>query len=802
MSEQGSRYPAMAMAAMAEANLSAHRDLCNRGNSTFTTRKETQQLIGRTLQQHNIPFGFIQGGEARQNQAAIERFRAEPPEAHVLVSTDAGSEGINLQVANILFNYDLPWNPMIVEQRIGRLQRLASKHEHFVIGNLVAVGSVEEKVVCRLLEKLQSIAQAIGDIESILESAGWEGDNLANSFENQLRELVIKSLLGQDVEEATRLKMESIEKAQREIETRRQEIDNTLGPLDASQQVGPRTPKLSRVSPSIPAKDFIVRAKLAEGCRVEPRSDGGYEVSLAGRPAEVMAFEEEIAEALTGGAVFMGNVRLYQPGKPAFERSVQHWVDQCGHLVEDLSPHTKPLVEKLAREWCRSIEGAEFREFEILSRQKMFQGCVRVKATASNGLDSYEKLIGHKFHPEGHSPLSFQERLQNRMDKNVTLSEILPAFSDALTQAIEADKDIDEFCRFYEARRQEEIAKAGEDPRRQHKVNADFMPSVAADIVGVQEVSYEEVLINVQFALDGDNIYTANLSAVPATEQILREPGRKTCQVTNRSVPDSCLAVCSISGLQVLQYLLTSSEANGRRALPRYLAVCQVTGKKVLQDELATSTISGNQALTSLFRPSPLSGRLGLTEDFARCAFGDRELLRDELIESEVSGKWFSHDEAVRSAVSGTLGHKSEFINCQQTGKPILSSESGGSAWSGKIVRKDHLSSSAKPPGRLGLVACGGRIARSNPRYRFGRSGTHGIIRIAYRFPGRAVHRVVHHPPDSAGRSRLRLRHADTVEAGGGRLWSCRRLGRPGRPLAGLSRHAPAHRRGDCLRVR
>src|SRR5262249_41750506 len=147
--------------------------------------------------------GFIQGGEGRQNQAAIERFRANPPQVQALISTDAGAEGVNLQVANVLVNYDLPWNPMIVEQRIGRIQRLSSSHEFVIICNLVLSGSAEEKVVGRLMERLQLIAHAIGDIESILESmAEGEGDE-EDSFEKQVRELVVKSLLGQDVAAAT-----------------------------------------------------------------------------------------------------------------------------------------------------------------------------------------------------------------------------------------------------------------------------------------------------------------------------------------------------------------------------------------------------------------------------------------------------------------------------------------------------------------------------------------------------------------------------------------------------------------------
>jgi SNF2 family DNA or RNA helicase len=86
----------------------------------FTTRRETQTTIQDFLQSQGLKVGIINGDSGERNQETIARFRETPPGYRVIVSTEAGSEGVNLQVANVLVNYDLPWNPMIVEQRIGR----------------------------------------------------------------------------------------------------------------------------------------------------------------------------------------------------------------------------------------------------------------------------------------------------------------------------------------------------------------------------------------------------------------------------------------------------------------------------------------------------------------------------------------------------------------------------------------------------------------------------------------------------------------------------------------------------------
>ena len=197
----------------------------------FTTRKETQKVIGKALAQRNIPTGFIKGGQPVANLATVKAYTAQPPEIHVIVSTDAGAEGVNLQAGNVVVNFDLPWNPMIVEQRIGRVQRLASSHGHVVIVNIAVEGSPEERVVARLMEKLQTIVDTVGDIEAILDASSG-GNDAGASFEGKVRELVLKSLKGQNTDKATAQAAASIQNAKDLFETQRGEIDARLGDLN------------------------------------------------------------------------------------------------------------------------------------------------------------------------------------------------------------------------------------------------------------------------------------------------------------------------------------------------------------------------------------------------------------------------------------------------------------------------------------------------------------------------------------------------------------------------------------------
>ncbi|MGA2498840.1 MAG: helicase-related protein, partial [Tepidisphaeraceae bacterium] len=87
--------------------------------------------------------------------------------ARVLLATESGSEGRNLQFAHGLCNFDLPWNPMKIEQRIGRLSRIGQKHDVEVF-NLVASGTIEAAVLHLLEAKLNMFELVIGEVDMIL----------------------------------------------------------------------------------------------------------------------------------------------------------------------------------------------------------------------------------------------------------------------------------------------------------------------------------------------------------------------------------------------------------------------------------------------------------------------------------------------------------------------------------------------------------------------------------------------------------------------------------------------------------
>jgi SNF2 family DNA or RNA helicase len=131
----------------------------------FTQFRATQELLQQRLEAAGHSVAVFHGGLSRLGkESAIQSFRGL---ARLLIATEAGSEGRNLQFAHAVCNFDLPWNPMRIEQRIGRLSRIGQTQDIHVY-NLVAAGTVEEAVLHLLEAKLNLFELVIGEVDMIL----------------------------------------------------------------------------------------------------------------------------------------------------------------------------------------------------------------------------------------------------------------------------------------------------------------------------------------------------------------------------------------------------------------------------------------------------------------------------------------------------------------------------------------------------------------------------------------------------------------------------------------------------------
>src|SRR6266852_2600270 len=159
-----------------EAKLSEFKDLLQKEGFfdrpdqrllLFTEFKDTLDYLVSRLKSWGFRVGYIHGGmksgsrdEPGTRLHAEQQFREG--EIQILVATEAAGEGINLQVCNILFNYDIPWNPNRLEQRMGRIHRYGQRKDCLIF-NFVATNTIEGRVLQRLLERLQEIRDALDD---------------------------------------------------------------------------------------------------------------------------------------------------------------------------------------------------------------------------------------------------------------------------------------------------------------------------------------------------------------------------------------------------------------------------------------------------------------------------------------------------------------------------------------------------------------------------------------------------------------------------------------------------------------
>jgi len=495
----------------------------------FTTRKETQQAIGSYLDTMGINYGFIKGGAARQNAKVVKEFWSETPEVNVIVSTDAGAEGVNLQVCNVLVNYDLPWNPMIVEQRIGRIQRLAAKFAHVTVLNLVLAGSVEERVVGRLSEKIQAVSQSIGDIESVLESAGG-GLDKDDGVEKIIRELVVASLMGQDVEQSMRKAAESIERGKQIFEEEKETVNDTIGDLNSMHRSGPKMPAIAPFEPEFPFDEFVRRALNAEDCELDESDPPVILVSRPGYPSEQIVFDEDdIENAADDHTRFFSRhgPKIYRPGKPAFERLAQSWSDQHQALTFRAPDATEEDIANCVVEWLADDPIIEFKELLSVRRSSVMQGELICRAHAAVAHDKLERLVEVQFGPEDHGEIEPDETFE-LVAEDVNASDLTDSIRDDIADALAEDEDLVKFCSFYEERLAEELESVGTDIQQRFHVTEQYTPRMVGESVAAKAIQYEQVELLAAVDIEGHS-YELNLICIPALEIVQSPEELKWC---------------------------------------------------------------------------------------------------------------------------------------------------------------------------------------------------------------------------------------------------------------------------------
>lgn len=330
------------------------RDERRRKIIIFTEHRDTlEYLVDRisSLLATQEAVVTIHGGINRENRRiAQEEFRNNP-DVLVLVATDAAGEGVNLQNANLMVNYDLPWNPNRLEQRFGRIHRIGQA-EVCHLWNLVAHQTREGGVYKRLLDKLEIESQALGGkVFDIL------GEALSNT---PLQQLLIDAVRYSDDPERRREMMERVENSLnhdylREILSRQALIDDHMS-LEDLYNVRDAMEKAEarKLQPHF-IQSFFVEAFARIGGNLREREEKRYEIPhvpssiterdrrvRSGRIPVVRKYERICFEKNAVRVPGRKTAELMHPGHPLMRALTGHVLDEFRLLLKQGTVMVRP----------------------------------------------------------------------------------------------------------------------------------------------------------------------------------------------------------------------------------------------------------------------------------------------------------------------------------------------------------------------------------------------------------------------------------------------------------------------------
>ena len=174
----------------------------------FAFFKGTLKYLHKNLSRDGFNSEIISGDVHPDERIEIVKKFREDKNLEILLSSKVGSEGLDFQFCDTMFNYDLPWNPMEVEQRIGRLDRIGQESEAIRIYNFYIEDTIEQRIFDRLIDRIGVFERSIGELELIL------GDELSTLE----RDILSKKLTKKDEEELIEQKAQAIERRAKQLE--------------------------------------------------------------------------------------------------------------------------------------------------------------------------------------------------------------------------------------------------------------------------------------------------------------------------------------------------------------------------------------------------------------------------------------------------------------------------------------------------------------------------------------------------------------------------------------------------------
>jgi superfamily II DNA or RNA helicase len=306
----------------------------------FTEHRDTLNYLAvkiRGLIGNEEAVTMIHGGVKREERRKVQELFRNDPATRVLLATDAAGEGVNLQNANLMVNYDLPWNPNRLEQRFGRIHRIGQT-EVCHLWNMVASETREGDVFQRLFEKLEVEREALG---------GRVFDILGEVFEDKsLKDLLIEAIrFGEDPEVRSRLlkKIEgALDTTHLENIIKRNALCEEVMSAERLFAVKEEMEKAEarKLQPYF-IRSFFNQAFVKIGGELRPREQGRYEITHV--PANIRERDRQI----TGRDRRNADPVLRRYERVCFEKQFVRLIDRVGTPMASLIHPGHPLMQSV-----------------------------------------------------------------------------------------------------------------------------------------------------------------------------------------------------------------------------------------------------------------------------------------------------------------------------------------------------------------------------------------------------------------------------------------------------------------------
>ena len=306
----------------------------------FTEHRDTLNYLAvkiRGLIGNEEAVTMIHGGVKREERRKVQELFRNDPATRVLLATDAAGEGVNLQNANLMVNYDLPWNPNRLEQRFGRIHRIGQT-EVCHLWNMVAAETREGDVFQRLFEKLEVEREALG---------GSVFDILGEVFEDKsLKDLLIEAIrYGEDPEVRSRL-LRKIEGALDTVHLENiikrnalcEEVMSTERLFAVKEEM--EKAEARKLQPYF-IRSFFNQAFQQLGGELRPREQGRYEITHV--PANIRERDRQI----TGRDRRNADTVLRRYERVCFEKQYVRLIDRVGAPMASLMHPGHPLMQSV-----------------------------------------------------------------------------------------------------------------------------------------------------------------------------------------------------------------------------------------------------------------------------------------------------------------------------------------------------------------------------------------------------------------------------------------------------------------------